>query len=264
MTLRQTPSLLRKLTNTVLSVSDSAATSVSLSRTFPGSFFAAGLSLASRGYWRSASHSSTAVCNIQLTMVGANKSLTSSSVVPFASQVVPGEWNYGYLQTIIPWELSSLTATLACNTTSSSVSVEWAALGLLPDPNFACMCPRGFYHDTLSDEGGDGTCVRCAAGSYCAAGIRRQCPDGTFSFGKAASCETCRDGWICTDGLARLCDPGTYSTPSFTCGVCPSGYACRNGKKSICPAGMFSRPLASQCQSCPPGTISRSEGYGGC
>ncbi|KAE9248419.1 hypothetical protein PF002_g5790 [Phytophthora fragariae] len=58
--------------------------------------------------------------------------------------------------------------------------------------------------------------------------------------------------------------PGTYSTPSFTCGVCPSGYACRNGKKSLCPAGMFSRPLASQCQSCPPGTISRSEGSPTC
>uniref|UniRef100_H3HE72 Tyrosine-protein kinase ephrin type A/B receptor-like domain-containing protein n=1 Tax=Phytophthora ramorum TaxID=164328 RepID=H3HE72_PHYRM len=194
----------------------SASTHLSLKRTYPGSFFAA------------------------------------------------GEWNYGYSQSSIPWELSSLSIALTCNTSSPGFAVEWAALGLLPDPDFACKCPRGFYHDTLSDEGGDGSCVRCAAGSFCAAGIKRRCPDGTFSFGKAASCETCRDGWICTDGLARLCDPGTYSTPSFTCGICPSGYACRNGKKSICPAGKFSPKLSSECQSCPPGTISRSEGSSTC
>ncbi|GMF51474.1 unnamed protein product [Phytophthora fragariaefolia] len=260
MTLRQTTSLLRKSTNTALSISDSASRSLRLERDFSGSFFAAGLLLASRGYWRTASDNGTAVCNIQLTIVGTNKSLTSSSVVPFTSDVVPGEWNYGYLKTIIPWKLSSLTVILACNTSSAGVLIEWAALGLLPDPDFACMCPRGFYYDTLSDEEGSGTCVRCAAGSFCAAGIKRQCPSGSFSFGKAASCETCREGWICTDGLARLCDPGTYSTPSVTCDACPSGYACQNGKKSICPAGMFSLPLASECQSCPPGTISRSEG----
>ncbi|KAG7379568.1 hypothetical protein PHYPSEUDO_008471 [Phytophthora pseudosyringae] len=261
MTLRQETSLLRKWTSTVLSVYDSASKQLSLERTYPGSFFAAGLSLVSRGYWRSASEGGTADCNIQLTMIGTNTSLTASSTVPFASHVVPGEWNYGYLQTIIPWELSSLSLTLKCNASVPGVVVEWAALGLLPEPDFACKCPRGFYHNTLSVLNDiDGTCARCAAGSYCAAGIKRQCPDGTFSFGKSASCETCRDGWICTDGLARLCDPGTYSTPLFTCGICPSGYACRNGKRSVCPAGTFSRQKASECQSCPPGTISRSEG----
>ncbi|KAG2924384.1 hypothetical protein PC129_g5338 [Phytophthora cactorum] len=263
--IRQDTSLLRKSVSTILSVYDYASTHLSLVRTYPGSFFAAGLSLVSRGYWRSASDSRTAVCDIELTMIGANKSLEASSRVPFASRVVPSEWNYGNLQTIIPWELSSLIVVLNCNTSSPGVVVEWAALGLLPDPDFACKCPRGFYHGSLSDSNGeDGTCIRCAAGSYCTVGIKRQCPDGTFSFGKAASCETCRDGWICTDGLARLCDPGTYSTPSFTCGICPSGYACRNGKKSVCPVGTFSLKQASECQSCPPGTISRSEGSSTC
>ncbi|KAG3114554.1 hypothetical protein PI125_g6342 [Phytophthora idaei] len=263
--IRQDTSLLRKSVSTILSVYDYASTHLSLVRTYPGSFFAAGLSLVSRGYWRSASDSRTAVCDIELTMIGANKSLEASSRVPFASRVVPSEWNYGNLQTIIPWELSSLIVALNCNTSSPGVVVEWAVLGLLPDPDFACKCPRGFYHGSLSDSNGeDGTCIRCAAGSYCTVGIKRQCPDGTFSFGKAASCETCRDGWICTDGLARLCDPGTYSTPSFTCGICPSGYACRNGKKSVCPVGTFSLKQASECQSCPPGTISRSEGSSTC
>ncbi|GMF26700.1 unnamed protein product [Phytophthora lilii] len=265
MTLQQDTSLLRMATSSVLSISDSKSTGMSLTRTFPGSFFAAGLSLAARGYFRSGlpSDSSTASCNVQLTMIGLNESLKATRVVPFGLQTVSGEWNYGYLQTIIPWELGSLIVTLDCNTSVPGVVVQWAGLGLLLDPDFACKCPRGFYHDTLSGtvEGGDGTCVRCAAGSYCAAGIKRQCPDGTFSFGKSASCEACRDGWICTDGLARLCDPGTYSTPSFTCAICPSGYACRNGKKIVCPAGMFSLQLASECHSCPPGTISRSEGY---
>ncbi|POM65210.1 Hypothetical protein PHPALM_19111 [Phytophthora palmivora] len=115
------------------------------------------------------------------------------------------------------------------------------ALGLLPNPDVACKRPREFCYETQ-----DGACVRCAAGSYCIAGMKRQCPDGTFSFGKAASCESCRDGWICTDGLARLCDPVTYSTPSFTCGICPSGYACQNGKKLVCPAGTFSLTKANR------------------
>ncbi|KAL3664492.1 hypothetical protein V7S43_010244 [Phytophthora oleae] len=261
LTLKMTSSLLRTFTSTSLSVYGSASTQLSLVRTYPGSFFAAGLSLVSRGYWRSSSDTGTAACYIQLTMTGTNTSLVTTSTVPFAPLVAPGEWNYGYLQTIIPWELSSLTVALKCNTSSPGVVVEWAALGLLLDPSFACMCPRGFYHDTLldSNDGGE-ACVRCAAGSYCAAGIKRRCPSGTFSFGKSASCETCRDGWICADGQARLCDPGTYSTPSFTCGICPSGYSCRNGKKSVCPAGTFSHAQARQCQICPPGTISRSDG----
>ncbi|ETK84187.1 hypothetical protein F441_11021 [Phytophthora nicotianae CJ01A1] len=258
--IHQDTSLLRKSTSTVLSVYDPTSTQINLVRTYPGSFFAAGLTLISRGYWRS-SDSKTA-CDIQLTMIGTNMSLQSSSRVPYASHVAPDEWNYGYLRSSISWELSSLIVALKCNTSSPGVAVEWAALGLLPDPDFACMCPRGFYHGSLSDSNDeDGSCIRCAAGSFCTAGIKRQCPDGTFSFGKAASCETCRDGWICTDGLARLCDPGTYSTPSFTCGICPRGYACRNGKKSVCPVGTFSLKQASECQSCPPGTISRSEGY---
>ncbi|POM73391.1 hypothetical protein PHPALM_9768 [Phytophthora palmivora] len=53
-------------------------------------------------------------------------------------------------------------------------------LGLLPNPDVACKCPRGFYYEIQ-----DGACVRCAAGSYCIAGMKRQCPDGTFSFEKA-------------------------------------------------------------------------------
>jgi hypothetical protein len=257
MALRQDASLLRQASSTILVISDPASTRLSVARTFSGSFFAAGLALASRGYWRSRSDRATAVCSTRIAMTGANQSLESSITAPFSAQM-PGEWNYVYSQGAIPWGLSSLTLALECNTSSPGVEVEWAALGLLPDPEFACKCPRGFYHDALSDAS---ACVRCAAGSYCAAGIKRQCPSGTFSFGKAASCEACRDGWICTDGLARLCDPGTYSTPAFTCGICPSGYACRNGKKAACPAGAFSPERSSECQSCPPGSISRSEGY---
>ncbi|RLN86527.1 hypothetical protein BBJ28_00013480 [Nothophytophthora sp. Chile5] len=264
MALFQDASLLRTSTSTILSISDSNSMNLSLTRTFPGSYFAAGLSLVTRGYWRSAPSNAgaeSATCSIQTHLTGVNASLKDTNTVSFPPHVVPGEWTYGFLQSIIPWELSNLAVTLVCNTSSPGVSVEWAALGLLPDPAFACTCPRGFYHDALAGASlSDGTCVRCAAGSYCAAGIKRQCPDGTFSFGKAASCESCRDGWICTDGLARLCEPGTYSTLSFTCGVCPSGYACRNGKKTMCPAGTFSLEQASDCQSCPPGTISRSDG----
>ncbi|KAF4144703.1 putative ephrin-receptor like [Phytophthora infestans] len=261
--IREDTSLLRKSTSTVLSVCDSVSTQFSLVRTYPGSLFAAGLSLISRGYWKS--FDSKTACEILLTMTGTNTSLEVSHKVPFASRVVPGEWNYGFSQIIIPWELSSLIVALKCNTSAPGEVVEWAALGLLPDPDFACKCPRGFYQDSLSDSNDEGrACIRCAAGSYCTAGIKRQCPDGTFSFGKAASCEACRDGWICTDGLARLCDPGTYSTPSFTCKICPSGYACRNGKKYVCPVGTFSLRQASECQSCPPGTISRSEGSSTC
>ncbi|KAL4146095.1 hypothetical protein PRNP1_011968 [Phytophthora ramorum] len=159
MALYQDTSLLRTSTSTILSISDSASTHLGLKRTYPGSFFAAGLSLATRGYWRSGSGSGAANCSIQLDMVGTNTSLTASSVVPFASHVTPGEWNYGYSQSSIPWELSSLSIALTCNTSSPGFAVEWAALGLLPDPDFACKCPRGFYHGTLSDEGGDGSCV---------------------------------------------------------------------------------------------------------
>ncbi|OWZ13597.1 hypothetical protein PHMEG_00013048 [Phytophthora megakarya] len=263
MKLHQVTSLLRKSSSAVLSIFDPTSTRISLSRTFPGSFFASGLSIVSRGYWRSTSGIGTAACNIQLIMTSANMSLVATNTVPFASNTIPGKWSYGYLQSITPWELNSLTVALKCKTSSPGVVVEWAALGLLPNPDIACKCPRGFYYDARAGSE-DGSCVRCAAGSYCTAGIKRECADGTFSFGKAASCETCRDGWICTDGLARLCDPGTYSTPSFTCAICPSGYACRNGKKLICPAGKFSLKQASECQSCPPGTISRSDGSSTC
>ncbi|POM73389.1 Hypothetical protein PHPALM_9766 [Phytophthora palmivora] len=231
MTLHQDTSLLRKSSSTLLSIFDTTSTWLSLSRTFPGSFFAAGLPLVLRGYWRLASGEGTATCNIKITMTGVNTSL-------FLSRHVSSQAN-GTMGT--PWELSTLTLALSCNTSSPGVVVDWAALGLLPNPDVACKCPRGFYYEIQ-----DGACVRCAAGSYCIAGMKRQCPDGTFSFGKAASCESCRDGWICTDGLARLCDPGTYSTPSFTCGICPSGYACQNGKKLVCPAGTFSLTKANR------------------
>lgn len=262
MVLRQDTSLLRQFTSTILSVYDSTFTQISLKRTFPGSLFAVGLSLILRGYWRLASDNTTAKCHIQLTMEG---SLTTFEEVSFSSQIVPFEWNYGFLQTVIPWELSSLILAMQCNTSSPGNVVEWAALGLFPDPTFVCTCPPGFYRDTTSNLNlKDRSCVRCTAGSYCTAGIKRQCPSSTFSFGEAASCETCRDGWICTDGHARVCDPGTYATPTSTCEICPSGYACQNGKKSLCPLGTFSLEKASECQSCPPGTISYSEGSSRC
>ncbi|KUF97551.1 hypothetical protein AM588_10006725 [Phytophthora nicotianae] len=83
--IHQDTSLLRKSTSTVLSVYDPTSTQINLVRTYPGSFFAAGLTLISRGYWRS-SDSKTA-CDIQLTMIGTNMSLQSSSRVPYASHV---------------------------------------------------------------------------------------------------------------------------------------------------------------------------------
>lgn len=264
--LRHDTSLLFGWNSTVMSLLDTNTSRLTVTRTFPGSYFPPGLSLVLRGYWRLISNASTAACEMQLNMIGINTNRQSTGRVAFSSGDFA--WTYGSVQRVVPWKLSSLRVVLDCNTSYPATRVEWATLGLLPAPEFACRCAKGFYNDvdlsSLDPEAAStpvGACVRCPAGYSCAGGIKTPCPDGTFSFGRAASCEACRDGWICIDGQARMCEPGTYSTAALSCAACPSGYACRNGKKTACPAGTYSPAMASDCQSCPPGSISRSEAY---
>lgn len=252
-------SLFRTAASTVLVLSDSQKTRITLVRTISGMDFSAGLSFVLRGYMRtpSLSYGNAVICHQKITMISSNG--TVEAAITHSSALSGGKWRYGWLQRIVPWDLDRVDVTLDCNMSVPGLEIEWSTLGLLPDPAFACKCPRGFFNDVLSTGNADGECVRCPAGSYCAAGVKRRCPNGSFSFGKAPSCEVCRDGWICIDGSARLCGPGTYAAPAGTCEVCPAGYACQNGKKRSCVVGTFSRQQASDCESCPPGTISRLE-----
>lgn len=271
MQLYEDTSLLRTVTSTRLTLKNSQSTRLTLTQTLAGLDFSAGLSLVARGYMRSTNtnQGQWARCQQKILMYNENATVVVEAAITYDSTMSQGDWRYGWLQRVVSVDLTRVDVILDCNTSTPGVVVEWTTLGLLPEPSFACKCPRGFFNDvinagntTTTVTGGDtGECIRCPAGSYCAAGIKRRCPDGSFSFGKSSSCETCRDGWICVDGLARLCNPGTYASPSFTCEVCPAGYACRNGKKSSCPVGTFSLRQASDCQSCPPGTISRLEAY---
>ncbi|TYZ62112.1 hypothetical protein PybrP1_012099 [[Pythium] brassicae (nom. inval.)] len=260
--------LLRTASSTVLVLSDPQRTRVTLARTLAGTDFSAGLSFVFRGYMRTPrlSDGKAVVCQQKIVLIGSNRTLEAA--IAHSSALSSGEWHYGWLQRVVPWDLEQVNITLDCNMSVPGLEVEWSTLGLLPEPAFACKCPRGFFNDVLNagnaTAGGDGACVRCPAGSYCAAGVKRRCPDGSFSFGKASSCEGCRDGWICVDGLAQLCNPGTYATPSFACDVCPAGFACQNGKKRSCAAGTFSRQQASECESCPPGTIARLDASSAC
>lgn len=266
--------LLRSVNSTVLSLSDANTTGIIVERRFNGTLFASGLPLVLRGFLRLPSNLNASVnCSMGMRMIPANSTSTSNSianisVVAVNSSVafkgaVPGAWEFQWLRNIIPFEVDYINVSLSClRENSGPLSVHWSLLGFFPDPAFACECGGGFYVNTdsiSSDSSSDTECLRCPAGSYCVAGIKRSCPDGSFSFGKAASCETCRDGWICVDGLARLCTAGTYATAQ-SCAICPAGYGCRNGKASICPAGTFSLPQASDCASCPPGTISTQQG----
>lgn len=273
MQLYEDTSLLRIVTSTRLALKDPQSTRLTLTQTLAASDFSAGLSLVARGYMRSANTASQgnqwARCQQKILMYNENATIVVQAAIAFDSTVLQGEWRYGWLQRMVPVDLTRVDVILDCNTSTPGVVVEWTTLGLLPEPSFACKCPRGFFNDVLNAgnastsavAGDSGECVRCPAGSYCAAGIKRRCPDGSFSFGKSSSCEICRDGWICVDGLARLCNPGTYASPSFTCEVCPAGYTCRNGMKLVCPVGTFSLLQASDCQICPPGTISQLEAY---
>lgn len=278
---RQETSLLRGYNNSILTLADSSSTGFSATRTLPGSSFAAGLPVILRGYWRLASlegHANAsdgrAECKMSLQTLGdapSSRSVTFSAD-PTVDTNAGGVWTYGHLRHAIPsGALDAVKLTLECSTSSMNTRVDWTTLGLFPDPAFACQCPRGYYYQRVVSTApnttssiDEGVCMRCLAGSYCAAGIKSQCPTGSFSFGEAATCEACRDGWICIGGMARLCDPGTYATAASACGACPSGYACRNGKKVACPPGTFSPALAGDCFSCPPGTFSQSEASGTC
>jgi hypothetical protein len=279
--MRQEYSLLRGYSSSILTLGDSSSTTFKATRTYPGSSFAADLPVILRGYWRLTPlgelidvSSGSAECSMSLHTLGDTPSSTSTTFLaePTIDANARGVWTYGHLRHVISSDIiDAVELTLECVTSVANTSVEWTTLGLFPDPAFACQCPRGYYYQRVvsttsnataaTDEG---VCMRCPAGSYCAAGIKSQCPTGSFSFGEAAICEACRDGWICIGGMARLCDPGTFATAASTCGACPSGYACRNGKKTACPPGTFSPALAGDCFSCPPGTFSQSEASSTC
>lgn len=253
-------SLLRTARTSVVSVTSAGSTyDVALTRAFEGSIVAPGLDLIVKGYVRHSpvtpSSTSGASCALTLTLTPSGKNLTTVT----AERVVTtqSEWQHIRFSSAVAFKVDTMTLRMSCTTTSSIRTVEWTSLGLFPDPELSCLCPRGYFYDS-------GSCVRCPAGSYCVAGIKRECPLGYFSFGKAYRCEKCRDAWICVDGLARLCEPGTYASPDLTCAICPAGFACRNGKKSICPAGTFSLVRSNDCQLCPPGSISVSEGSSTC
>ncbi|DBA02263.1 TPA: hypothetical protein N0F65_007673, partial [Lagenidium giganteum] len=221
-------SLMRTRNSSILTVPVAlpagSALSFALTRRLTGSLFASGVPLVLRGFHRVVTTPKiTATCSMMLKVTSVASSLavgssssnlsstTINATVTFANNTA-GEWSFQWLSVTTPWELDHADVVLTCqmsadpSAAAASVSVEWTQLGLFPDPAFACHCPRGFYNDL--DIGGigaadassstiDGACVRCAAGSFCVAGIKRQCPDGTFSFGKADHCEQCRDGWIC-------------------------------------------------------------------
>ncbi|TMW55395.1 hypothetical protein Poli38472_013286 [Pythium oligandrum] len=254
-------SLLRSSRTAVLRMQPATQSSlrVAVQRTYTSTDLPKGLDVVLRGYVRhrvkTASLASVPTCRLALQLTPVN-SLEQPFTSDLAAETQPG-WSYLLLRSRVPYDVAQFQVLLDCNTTADAPVVEWTTLGLFPDPDMACQCPRGFYYD-------NGGCLRCPAGSYCVAGMRQRCPLGYFTFGKADHCEKCRDGWICVDGLVRLCEPGTYVSSQSTCVVCPSGYACRNGKKMICPVGTFSLPQASDCQSCPPGTISTSEGASTC
>lgn len=122
----------------------------------------------------------------------------------------------------------------------------------------------------------------CGKGVYCPMGSDApiQCPVGTFGptelAPNASYCVPCIAGSFCSDiGLIEpdgLCEDGYYcsggantSTPisSVHGDLCPAGYFCPAGAAAPlpCPVGTYSPAAglfsASQCDMCPPGTLSR-------
>jgi hypothetical protein len=224
-----------------------------LERVFDGALVAPGLDLIAKAYARHTAPLWEGIsCALSLALVPTDANVSATKVQRLFT--TRPDWTYVQLSSTVSFEVALMRLRLDCNASQAIDTVEWASLGLFPDPQIACLCPRGFFYDA-------GTCVRCPAGSYCVAGIKRECPLGFFSFGKADHCEKCRDGWMCINGLVRLCEAGTYASADSSCAVCPSGSACRNGMKTICPTGTFSLARSSDCQLCPPGTISITEGY---
>jgi hypothetical protein len=110
----------------------------------------------------------------------------------------------------------------------------------------ACVpfCQAGYY-----SSNGSLPCTPCGSDFFCeggpqtGAGIREECPDGTFTStttsSSAGQCQTCAVGTppTCT---VTTCAPGYYAaTPSSECTVCEVGYTC--------PGGPQTTPLRTQC-----------------
>jgi hypothetical protein len=150
-------------------------------------------------------------------------------------------WRYSWSRFVVESDVSSGEVLLDCEVVDVGKELYWAGIGFFVEPEFACQCPKGYYFQIQPLRTGEGECIRCPAGYYCAGSMIRRCPLGMFSFGKAEKCEVCRNGWICVDGLASLCNPGTYTSENSTCLPCPEGYSCRNGKKWVSLCNLSSR-----------------------
>ena len=115
---------------------------------------------------------------------------------------------------------------------------------------FGECCRAGYY------ENGEGDCVYCPLGSYCAEGATEpsKCPAGTFGpYQAARSKDQCIP-----------CSPGDYNEEegAARCKQCMPGYYCPSGsvKPTPCPVGTASQYTRASrkdlCRPCYPGYYS--------
>ncbi|KAL0237074.1 hypothetical protein PCE1_000471 [Barthelona sp. PCE] len=131
----------------------------------------------------------------------------------------------------------------------------------------ACLCESGQYATVWSN--GTEYCETCNSGYYCLAGIRKECPEGAFSFGGASKCTNTTEmpGWRyhtanrtilpCT-GITEY-----YNETTEMCDQCLPGNKCHSSHITPCPLGFFSEE-GGLCEPCLPGTYAPSTGMSGC
>jgi len=120
-----------------------------------------------------------------------------------------------------------------------------------------CMkCPEGFY----TSDTGNKECYKCKPGNYAFEGKTcLGCPQGTYSAVGVASvseCTPCPAGFMTGNTgntECKRCSSGFYEVERKYCEGCPMGTYSNEGVAS-----------ASECKTCPPGTITRKIGTTEC
>ena len=206
---------------------------------------------------------------LQAAVLHADGTMGSATSVGFA--IGTHDWEPGLGVLYLRKQAKSITLTLAfADAGGAQGTASWDNVGLFPFPVSACSCASGSYARPRYDAGRNKislaqciadlpqctTCVRCAAGHSCGAGLHLKCGKGTFSFGGQAACTPCPAGWVCSGGLGTPCPASTYTLDGVGCLPCEPGYRCRDGVRAPCPPGRFAPALASECPPCRPGAIS--------
>ena len=214
---------------------------------------------------------------LQATVLHADGTMGSATSVGFA--IGTHDWEPGLGVLYLRKQAKSITLTLAfADAGGAQGTASWDNVGLFPFPVSACSCASGSYARPRYDAGRNKitlaqciadlaqctTCVRCAAGHSCGAGLHLRCGNGTFSFGGQAACTPCPAGWVCSGGLGTPCPASTYTLDGVVCLPCEPGHRCRDGVRAPCPPGRFAPALASECPPCRPGAISTAPASSTC